>query len=89
MSTFDRKYSSVPAMVNARAVAVAGSTATLDRHVSVSYSGTGNLNVWTRGVLVSGGVVTSPVRTGICMVPKTPLWYKNEVVLGTSIWWCL
>ncbi len=69
-------------MANARAVAVAESTDTLERHVSMSCSGTRNLNVWTRCVLVGGGAVAFSVRTGIRMVPKTPLWSKNAVVKG-------
>jgi len=62
------------------AVVVADSTTTLERHVSMSFSGTGNMNVWTRGVLAGGGAVASSVRTGTCIVPKTPVWSKKEVV---------
>ena len=61
MSTFDRESSNGLAIAGARAVVVAESAATLDRHVSVSCSGIGNLHVWTRGVLVGGGVVIFPV----------------------------
>jgi len=67
-------------MADDRVVAVAESTATLERHVSMSCSGTRNLNVWTRGVLMGGGDVASSVRIGMYMVPRTPLWYKNELV---------
>ena len=77
------------AMADARAVAVAKATATLERHVSMSCSGAGNLNVWTRGVLVGGEAVASSVRTGMCMVPKSPFWSKNEVarvVIPLLIW---
>ena len=76
------------AMAEARTVAVAESTATLERQVSVSCSGTGNLNVGTRGVQVSGLAVTPSIKTGIRMVPKTPLWSKNEVmrVVVPLIW---
>jgi hypothetical protein len=70
----------VLAMADARAVAVAESTATLERHVSMSCSGTENLNARTQGVVVGGGAVNSPIRTGICMAPKNALWYKKEVV---------
>jgi len=57
---------------------VVESTTTLERHVFMSCSGTGNMNVRTRGVLVCGGVVASSVRTGIGMVPMTPVWSKKE-----------
>jgi len=66
-------------MADDRAIAAAKSTATLDRHVSMACSGTGNENVWTRGVLVGGGALAFSVRTGRSMVPKTPLWSKKEV----------
>ena len=68
------------AMADARAVAGAEFTATLERHISMSCSGTRNLNVWTRGVLVGRGAVACSVWTEIRMVPKTPLWSKNEVL---------
>ena len=81
MSIIDKESSSVLDMADARAVAVDVSTATLECHVSMSCYGTGNSDVWTRGVLVAiGGGVTSPIRTGICMIPKNSLWSKNEVV---------
>ena len=60
------------AMADFRAVAAAESTATLECHISMSYSGTGTTNVWTRGVLAGGGAVASSVRTGINMFSKTP-----------------
>ncbi len=67
-------------MAAARAVAEAESTATLERHVSMSGSGTGNLNVWTLGGLGGGCVVSASLRIGRRMLPMTPLWSKNEVV---------
>jgi hypothetical protein len=70
----------VLAIADARAVAVDESTATLERHVSKPFSGTGNMNERTQGILVGRGAVTFHVRTGIRMVPKTPLWSKNEAV---------
>jgi len=88
MADADKESSSVLAMADARAVAVDESTATLERHVSMPCFGTGNLNVWIRGVLIGGGM-TSRERTGICMVLKTPSWSKNEVVrvVVPQIWW--
>jgi len=62
MSASDKESSNVLAMADARAVAVAESAATLERNVSMFCSGTENLNVWTRGVLVGGGVATSLVK---------------------------
>jgi hypothetical protein len=70
----------VRVMADARAVSVAESTATLERHVSMSCSGIGNLNMWTRGVLMGGRALASSVRAGMGRVSKTPLWYKNEVM---------
>ena len=67
-------------MADARALAAAESTAIVERHVSMPCSGTINLNVRTRGVMLGGGAVASLVRTGICMIPKFPLLFKNEVV---------
>jgi hypothetical protein len=67
-------------MADARAVAVAESTATLERHAPMSCAGTRDSNVWTRSVVVGGGAVASSVRTEIRMVPKTPLLSENEVV---------
>ena len=68
------------AMADAKAMAGAESIAILERHVSMSCSGTGNLNVWTRGGLGGGGAVSASVRTGRRMLPRTPLWSKNKVV---------
>ena len=62
-----------------RATAVDESTATLERHVFMACSGTGNISVGIRGVLGGGGAMASSVRSGICMVPRTPLWSKKEV----------
>ena len=45
LSATDKESSNVLAMTDARAVAVAESTAILEHHVSMSCSGTGNLNV--------------------------------------------
>ncbi len=67
-------------MADASAVAGAESTATVERHVSVSGSTTGNLNVWILGDLEGGGAVSASVRTGRRMLPRTPLWSRNEVV---------
>jgi hypothetical protein len=66
-------------MVDERVIAVDASTATLERHDSMACSGTGNKSVGTCGVLGGGGAVASSVRTGIRMVPRTPLWSKKEV----------
>ncbi len=71
--------SSDRAMADERVIAMDESTATSERHVSVTCSGTGNKSVGTRGVLGGGGAVASSVRTGIRMVPRTPLWSKKEV----------
>ena len=81
MPSTDKESSSVCAMTDAKAVAAAESTATLERHVSMSCSGTRNMNVWTLGVLLGGGAVASSVRTVIRMFPKTPLRSKKEVAL--------
>ena len=62
-----------------RAIAVAESTTTLERHVAMACFGTGKKNVWTRSVPAGGGAVAFLVRTGRSMVPKTPLWSKKEV----------
>ena len=67
------------AMADERVIAVGESTATLERHVSIACSGTGNMSVGTRGVFRGRGAVVSSVRTGIRMVPRTPLWSKKEV----------
>jgi hypothetical protein len=56
---------------------VAESTATLERHVSMAYSGTRIRSVGTRGGLGSGGAMASSVRTGICMVHGRPAEYGN------------
>ncbi len=75
-------------MAEAKLVAVAESTATLERQVSISCPGIGNLNVWTRGVLLDGDAVAASVRTGRRMVPKTPLWPRKEVgrVMVPPVW---
>ena len=52
VSAADWEFINVLVMADARAMAVAESIVTFERHVSMSCSGTGNLNVWTRGVLV-------------------------------------
>lgn len=80
VSLSDNVSSSVRAMANARALAGAESTATLERHVSMSGSGTGNLNVWTLGGMEGGGAVSVLVRTGRRMFPRTLLSSRNEVV---------
>jgi hypothetical protein len=67
------------AIADKRAMAVDESTATLERHDSMAYSGTGNNCVGTRGVLVGEGAQASSVRTDRCMVPRTPLWSRKEV----------
>jgi len=66
-------------MADERAIAVAESTATLERNVFMACSGVGNKNARTRGVLTGGGAVASSVRNGSSMVPKTPSWSKKEV----------
>ena len=66
-------------MADERVISVDESTATLERHVSMACSGTGNKSVGTRGVLGCGGALASSVRTGTRMVPRTPLWSKTEV----------
>ena len=75
----DKESSSVRAMADAKLVAVAESTATLERQVSISCSEIGNLNVWRRGVLLGGDAVAASVRTGRRMVPKTPFWSRKDV----------
>jgi hypothetical protein len=67
------------AMAHETVIAVDESTVTLERHVSMECSGTGNRSVGTRGVLGGGGGVASSVRTGKRMVPRTPVWSKKEV----------
>ena len=88
MPSADKEYNNVRVMTDTRVVAAAESTATLERHVSMSCSGTGNLNVYTRCVLTGGEVEASSIRTGISTVPMTLLSYKNEVgrVLVPPIW---
>ena len=66
-------------MTDERAIAVDESTAILERHVSVACSGNGNKSVGTRGVLGGGGAMASSLRIVIYMVPRNPLWSKNEV----------
>ena len=66
-------------MADERVIAVDESIATLERHVSIACSGTGNKSVGTQGVLGGKGAVASSVRTGIRMVPRTLLWSKKEV----------
>ncbi len=51
-------------MTNASAVALAESTTTLEHRVSMSGSGTGNLNVWILGDIGGGGAVSASVKTG-------------------------
>ena len=76
------------AMAADRAVAAAESTATLERHVSMARSGTGNKNVGTRDGLVGGGAVASSESTGRSKVPKTLLWSRKMVerVIVSPIW---
>jgi len=66
-------------MADERAIATAGSTATLERHVSMPCSRTGNTNIGTQDGLEGGGAVASSVRTGRSTVPKAPLWYRQTV----------
>ncbi len=75
----NRQSSNDRAMADEREIAVDESTATLERHVSMACSGTGNMSVGTRGVLAGGGAMASSVRTGIRMLPRTFLWSKKEV----------
>ena len=77
--SLDMQSSSDRVMADERVISVNESTATLERHVSMACYGNGNRSVGTRGVLEGGGAVVSSVRTGIRMVPKTPLWSKKEV----------
>ncbi len=71
--------SSDHAVADEKATVMDESSATLERRVSMACYGAENMSVWTRGVLGGEGVVTSLVGTGMCMVPKTPLWSKLEV----------
>jgi hypothetical protein len=75
----DKQSNSERAMADKRAMTADESTATLECHVSMTCSGTRNNSVATRSVLAGGGAVAFSVRTGKCMVPRTPLWSKKEV----------
>jgi hypothetical protein len=66
-------------MADERVIAADESTATLERHISMACSGNGKRSVETRDFLGGGGAAASSVRTGIRMVPITPLWSKKEV----------
>jgi hypothetical protein len=66
-------------MANERAIAADESTATLERHDFITFSGTGNRDVESPGVVTGGGEVASSVRIGRNIVPMTPLWSKKEV----------
>ncbi len=75
-------------MADERAIAVDESIATLRCHDFMACSGTGKRSVGTRGVKGGGGAVASSVRTGRCMIPKTPLWSKEvERVTVSSFYW--
>ena len=84
----DKTSSSESVMADNRAIVVYEPTATLELHVSMARSGTGNINVGTRCVLAGGGALASSLRTGRSIVPRTPLWSKKEVerVMMSPIW---